>query len=297
MILLTGATGTVGTRLLPGLIEAGHQLRVLVRDPQDLGASRVDVQLALGDLADGTSLRHAARGVKTVVHLAATFRDQPHPSGGGSIEEVNGLATARLLRAAEQAGAERFIYLSCLGADSLSASRYLRSKAAAEDDVLASDLATTVMAPSVIHAPDSFWQRVVSGLSMLPVTPLPVGSYGARIQPVAAADVAAAVLAEIDREPPASSDDPRRIELAGDQSTTQFSYLADLAMSRRRRSVRLPESLIEIKLRLLAVFVSADRIPTPDELDLLSRSLHSDSGSAGLRELGVEPAPINPLIG
>lgn len=297
MILLTGATGTVGTRLLPGLIEAGRQLRVLIRDPQDLGSSRVDVQLALGDLADGTSLRHAARGVQTVVHLAATFRDQPHPSGGGSIEEVNGLATARLLRAAEQAGAERFIYLSCLGADSLSASRFLRSKAAAEDDVLSSNLATTVMAPSVIHAPDSFWQRVVGGLSMLPVTPLPVGSYGARIQPVAAADVAAAVLAEIDREPPASSDGPRRIELAGDQTTTQFSYLADLAMSRRRRSVRLPESLIEIKLRLLAAFVSADRIPTPDELDLLSRSLHSESGSTGLRELGVEPAPINPLIG
>lgn len=297
MILLTGATGTVGTRLLPGLIEAGYQLRVLVRDPQDLGASRVDVQLALGDLADANSLRHATRGVKTVVHLAATFRDQKHPSGGGSIEEVNGLATARLLRAAEEAGAERFIYLSCLGADSLSGSRFLRSKAAAEKDVLASDLVVTVMAPSVIDAPDSIWQRVVAGLSLLPVTTLPANSSKARIQPVAAADVAAAVLAEIASDPPASAAGPRRIELAGDQTTNQFSYLVGLAMRRHNRSVRLPVSLIEMKLRFLSLFVDADRIPTPDELDLLTRSLHSEGGSAGMRELGIEPDPVNPLIG
>ena len=105
MILLTGATGTVGVRLLPKLIAAGRELRVLVRDPQDLGSSRVDVQLALGDLADATSLRHSTRGVGTVVHLAGSFRDQDHRTGGGTIEEVNGLATARLLRAAEEAGA------------------------------------------------------------------------------------------------------------------------------------------------------------------------------------------------
>jgi NADH dehydrogenase len=295
MILLTGATGTVGTRLLPRLIEAGRSLRVLVRDPQDLGASRVDVQLALGDLADANSLRHSTRGVDTVVHLAATFRDQDR--SGGSIEQINGLATARLLRAAEQAGAERFIYMSCLGADALSGSRFVRSKAAAEKDVLESDLASTVISTSSIHAPDSIWERIVSGLSVLPVTTLPSGTLRAHVQPVTAEDVAAAVFAEIARGAPDSTERPRRVELAGDQATTQFSYLAGLAMRRHHRSVRLPLPLVEAKLRLLTPFIREGRLPTPDELEMLSISLWSEKGSSDLRALDIEPTPVNPLTG
>lgn len=295
MILLTGATGTVGTRLLPRLIEADHPLRVLVRDPQDLGASRVDVQLVLGDLADANSLRHATRGVETVVHLAATFRDQG-PNGGSS-EQINGLATARLLRAAEQAGAERFIYMSCLGADGLSDSRFVRSKAAAEADVMGSQLASTVISPSVIHAPDSIWERIVSGLSVLPVTTLPSGTLRTRIQPVAADDVAAAVCAEIARGAPEPTERRRRIELAGDQATTQFSYLAGLAMRRHHRSARLPLPVVETKLRLLSPFIREGRLPAPEELEMLSVSLWSERGSSDLRDLGVEPTPVNPLIG
>jgi len=296
MILLTGATGTVGSRLLPKLIGSGKELRVLVRDPQDLGAARMDVQLALGDLADVNSLRHACRGVHTVVHLAATFRDQDEGDGGGSIEEIDGLATARLVRMAEQAGAERFIFFSSLGADELSGSRFLRAKAAAERDLVASGLASTVFAPSAIHSDDSIWERLAAGLSTFPVSPLPSGTGHAMIQPVAAADVAAAVVAELEREPPAASEGSRRVELAGDETFSQFTYLADLAMRRRRRSVRLPIGLVERKMRLLSKFVSDGRLPTRDELDLLTCSLRSEGGSAGLRELGIDPQRVDPLI-
>ena len=57
MILLTGATGTVGKALLPKLLERGDEVRVLVRDPRRLGRHRVDVQLALGDLAEPAPTR------------------------------------------------------------------------------------------------------------------------------------------------------------------------------------------------------------------------------------------------
>ncbi|MEA2171844.1 MAG: hypothetical protein QOF76_5144, partial [Solirubrobacteraceae bacterium] len=112
MLLLTGATGRVGSALLRKVIERRVGVRCLVRDPRRLGAERVRVQLALGDLADPASFRHALRGVKTVVHLAATERDQPD----ATIEEVNALATWRLLRAAEREGVEHFVYLTPLGA-------------------------------------------------------------------------------------------------------------------------------------------------------------------------------------
>ena len=100
MLLLTGATGQVGSALLRRLTTTGQPVRCLVRDPRRLGPERVRVQLALGDLTDPPSFRNALRGVKVVVRLAASGRDQPR----GSIEELNGIATWRLVQAAERAG-------------------------------------------------------------------------------------------------------------------------------------------------------------------------------------------------
>ncbi|MDX6639772.1 MAG: hypothetical protein QOF12_783, partial [Solirubrobacteraceae bacterium] len=113
MLLLTGATGLVGSALLRRLVTAEGRpqpVRCLVRDPRRLGPDRVRVQIALGDLADPPSFRNALRGVSTVVHLAATIRDQPR----GSIEELNGVATWRMVQAAERAGVNRFMFFSSL---------------------------------------------------------------------------------------------------------------------------------------------------------------------------------------
>src|SRR5215210_7354620 len=128
MILLTGASGTVGSALLRRLLAEGRPVRCLVRDPRELGPERVRVSLVLGDLADPSSFRHAMRGVDCVVHLAAATRDDAR----ASIEELNGLATARLVRAAEGAGVSRFVLLSPLGASAHARARFLRSRAVAE---------------------------------------------------------------------------------------------------------------------------------------------------------------------
>src|ERR1700685_2863446 len=127
MLLLTGATGLVGTALRGRLIAAGVPIRCLVRDPRRLGPDRVRVQIALGDLADPQSFRNALRGVETVVHLAATIRDQPR----GSIEELNGIATWRMVEAAGRSGVERFVFFSALGASAHDRTRLLRAKALA----------------------------------------------------------------------------------------------------------------------------------------------------------------------
>src|ERR1700733_15843888 len=143
MLLLTGATGLVGTALRGRLIAAGVPIRFLGRDPRRLGDDRVRVQIALGHLADPPSFRNALRGVDTVVHLAAAVRDQPQ----GSIEELSGIATWRLVDAARRAGATRFIFFSALGASTQRRSRLLRAKALAEAAVRGSGLETTIFAP------------------------------------------------------------------------------------------------------------------------------------------------------
>src|ERR671931_2440697 len=131
MILLTGATGTIGSALLRRLTAAGEPVRCLVRDPRRLGEQRVRVQIALGDLGNPASFRHALRGVDTVVHLGASIRDQPR----ASIEELNAVATLRLVQAAERAGVQHFVVFSAIGASLHSRTRFSRSKALATQAV------------------------------------------------------------------------------------------------------------------------------------------------------------------
>src|ERR1700739_1255572 len=142
MLLLTGATGLVGSTLLGRLVAQGTQVRCLVRDPRRLGAQRVRVQIALGDLTDPPSFRNALRGVSTVVHLAASIRDQP----GGSIEELNGIATWRMVEAAERSGGEWFLFFSVLDASTHHRARFFRAKALAEQAVREASVHSTVFA-------------------------------------------------------------------------------------------------------------------------------------------------------
>src|SRR3954468_6108440 len=93
VILLTGATGLLGSAVLRRLVARGEPVRCLVRDARRLGPERMHVQLASGDLADPGSFRNALRGVRTVVHLAGAARDQP----GATLEELDGLAAYRLV--------------------------------------------------------------------------------------------------------------------------------------------------------------------------------------------------------
>ena len=190
MLLLTGATGLVGSALLRRLTAAGQPVRCLVRDPRRLGPDRVRVQIALGDLADPPSFRNALRGVKTVVHLAAAIRDQR----AGSIEELNGIATWRMVQAAERAGVEHFVFFSSLGASSHDRTRVLRAKALAERAVLASDVRHTVFAPSLVYAPGDRLLTFLERLALLsPVMPIS-GRGEALYQPIWAEDVADCVM-------------------------------------------------------------------------------------------------------
>ena len=94
------------------------------------------------------------RGVDTVIHLAAAIRDQP----AGSIEELDAMATLRLVRAAEKAGAKRFLFFSAIGASPHSPARFFRAKALAEQAVEEADLETTV-----VRAVDRLRARTTSG--------------------------------------------------------------------------------------------------------------------------------------
>ena len=294
MILLTGATGVVGGELLPTLLAQGEEVRVLVRDPRKLGEHRVNVQIALGDLRDPFSVRHAMRGVETVIHLAATIRDQPN---GGTIEELNGLATVRLLRSAERAGVSRFVFFSAMGATPFQRTRFFRSKAIAERAVLESPLETIVFAPSIVYRPGDPWITLLQRFSLLPAVPVS-GSGRALYQPIWARDVARCVAASVDGGGEAPSN-PGRYELAGPEilSYDDIVELVLEAAGRERPLVHVPLPVVKAGLDVLERLGGASAFATWQEAELMEVPMTTDRGTTDAEQLGVEPRPMAAVLG
>ncbi len=288
MLLLTGATGLVGSALLRRLVAEGAQVRCLVRDPRRLGAQRVRVQIALGDLTDPPSFRNALRGVHTVVHLAASIRDQPR----GSIEELNGIATWRMVEAAQRAGVERFVFFSALGASTHHRARLLRAKALAEQAVREASLRSTVFAPSIVYAPGDPWLTLLERLALLPVMPVS-GRGRAAYQPIWAEDVADCVMAAL-RDRRRASTRHARYELAGPEtlSHNEIVRIVLRSLHRNRPLVHVPTPIVSRALRLLEAAMGPRAFATWDEAELMEVPMVSARGAADAESLGVTPAPM-----
>jgi uncharacterized protein YbjT (DUF2867 family) len=291
MLLLTGATGLVGSTLLRHLLSEGTEVRCLVRDPRRLGAQRVRVQIALGDLTDPPSFRNALRGVQTVVHLAGSIRDQPR----GSIEELDGIATWRMVEAAERQGVERFVYFSALGASTHHRTRALRAKAVAEQAVREADLSSTVFASSIVYAPGDPWLTLLERLALLPVMPVS-GRGRALYQPIWAEDVADCVIAAL-RSP--DTERHARYELAGPETLSHNDIVQIVlrSLSRKRPLLHLPTPIVSRGLRLLERTMGPRAPATWDEAELMEVSMTSPRGAGDAERLGVVPQRMAAVLG
>lgn len=308
MLLLTGATGQVGSALLERLLAADTPVRCLVRDPRRLGARRVRVQIALGDLADPPSFRNAMRGVDTVVHLAASIRDQPR----GSIEELNGIATWRMVQAAERAGVRRFYFFSALGASTHHRVRFFRAKALAEQAVCEAKLQATVFSPSIVYAPGDPWLTLLERLALLPAMPVS-GRGEALYQPIWTEDVAACVMSALSRAhgtknggpaeseastAPAEDEAAERLELVGPQTLSHDDIVRQVLRScnRRRALVHVPTPVVSRALRLLESVAGSHAFATWDEAELMEVPMLGARGTADVRSLGVTPQPMSAIL-
>jgi NADH dehydrogenase len=291
MLLLTGATGLVGSALLRRLVAEGQQVRCLVRDPRRLGAQRVRVQIALGDLTDPPSFRNAMRGVNTVVHLAASTRDQPR----GSIEELAAIATWRMVEAAQRAGVERFVFFSTLGASTHHRARLFRAKALAEQAVRESDMHSIVIAPSLVYAPGDRRLTLIERLSLLPV--LPISGRGRAVcQPIWTEDVAGCAIAALNSARDEHAH--KRYELAGPQTLTYNELIATVlrSLDRERPLLPLPTPIASRALRLLERAMHASTPITWDEAELLEANMVAKQGIADAQALGVAPESIAAVL-
>jgi NADH dehydrogenase len=251
----------------------------------------VRVQIALGDLADPPSFRNALRGVSTVVHLAAPIRDQPR----GSIEELNGIATWRMVEAAERSGVERFVFFSVLDASTHHRARFFRAKALAEQAVAEASVRSIVFAPSIIYAPGDPWLTLLERLALLPVMPVS-GRGSATYQPIWAEDVADCVIAALRA---ADGKPHTTYELAGPETLSHNEIVRAVlaSLNRSRPLLHIPTPLVSRSLRMLEAAWGPRAFATWDEAELMEVPMISARGIADAQALGVTPQPMRAVLG
>jgi NADH dehydrogenase len=188
MILVTGATGFVGSHLIPRLTATGDKIRSLVRSLAKAEALKAQgVEVVQGDVTVPSSLEQAVKGVETVVHLVAILLE----SKGVTYDRINVQGTRNVVQAAAKAGVKRFIHMSVLGASPNPKYRYTYSKWQSEEVVRLSNLDFTILRPSVIIGEGcGLIDTLIKSLKMSPpfLAPIP-GSGKVQLQPIWVGDV------------------------------------------------------------------------------------------------------------
>ncbi len=234
-VLVTGATGYIGARLVPRLVDAGHQARVLVRDPDKIRNVPwvADVQVFRGDLLQPDTLDDALADVDVVYYLVHSMN-----SHGGFLDKETRSAT-NVAEAAKRAGVRRIVYLGGLHADSGQLSTHLRSRTQVGQILIDSGVPTMVLQAGVVIGSGSASFEMIRHLTnRLPVmtTPRWVNNH---IQPIAVRDVLYYLIAAADADLAGS----RTYDIGGPDVLRygeMMQIYAEVAGLARRRILVLP---------------------------------------------------------
>jgi uncharacterized protein YbjT (DUF2867 family) len=190
-ILITGASGFIGSHLLAALQREGHQLTAAVRDPLLIKRRQPEARALAIDYAQARQAAYwlpLLRDVDAVINAVGIIRE----SGAQRFDLLHEQAPIALFQACEAARVKRVIQISALGADHGARSRYHLSKRAADDFLAARDLEWTVLRPSIVYGPGARSMAFFTALAALPLTPL-VNRGEQAIQPIHVDDLVSAV--------------------------------------------------------------------------------------------------------
>ena len=285
VVTVFGGSGFIGRYVVKRLAQAGHRVRVAVRDPEaalflkPMGRVGQIVPLA-APVTDESGVKRAVEGAGTVINLVGILSERRR----GDFLAIHAEGAGRVARLAASSGVTRLVQMSAIGADAASPSLYGQSKAAGEQAVRQAFPGAAILRPSVVFGPeDAFFNRFAAMARFLPVMPVIAG--GTKLQPVFVGDVADAVIAVLDR--PGTTH-----ELGGPRVWTMREILAYILTETGRHNplMDVPMGIAEFQAAILGCLPG--KLLTRDQLLMLSRDNVAAVGTLGLADLGIIPTPV-----
>jgi uncharacterized protein YbjT (DUF2867 family) len=288
-----GGSGFIGRYIVRRLAGRGALIAVGCRHAEEakfLKPTGNVGQIATLNIAldDADLLPAFLAGNEALINCVGILRE----SRRQTFDLVHHTGPARLARFARDAGIERLVHISAIGADLRSSSAYARTKAAGERAVRDAFPTATILRPSVVFGPeDQFFNRFAAMAMLAPGLPL-IGGGETRFQPVYVGDVANAAVECLDD--PATAG--RTYELGGPRiyALRELLELMLGEIRRKRRLVDLPFGLAGALARLMSVLPNPPL--TPDQVELLKSDNIVAPGALGLASLGISPTAVEAVL-
>jgi NADH dehydrogenase len=288
IVTVFGGTGFLGRHVVRCLRAAGFTVRSASRHPDRVEHGDRKIQAIRADIRNPIAIEAALVNAWGVVNAVSLYVEH----GSDTFHAIHVNAARTIAQAAREAGAERLIQVSGIGADTASPSLYVRERAEGEHAVQAAFPGAVIVRPAVMFGTDGgFVATVLDLMRKLPAYPM-FGRGQTRLQPVAADDVAEAT-ARILLRP---EHEPTLYEFGGPDVFTYEDFLRSIARDAGLRPflVPLPFGAWHVLARI------AENLPRPpvtrNQVELMEVDTVTSPQMPGLRELGITPRPVRDAV-
>jgi uncharacterized protein YbjT (DUF2867 family) len=293
LVTVIGGSGFIGRYVVQKLADAGHRVRVAVRNPnlalflKPLG--RVgQVQLVQANLRNEASIAAAVSGADAVINLVGLLFE----SGNQRFDDVQRDGAILAAKCAAKSDAIAYIHMSAIGANAQGEAHYARSKGEAETGVRAAFPAATILRPSIVFGPeDGFFNRFAA-MAKWPMPVMPVVAGDTKFQPVYVLDVAEAVLRSVE----STSHAGQTYELGGPRSYSfreLTQYILDEVMV-KKPLVDVPMSIAKLQAKVLGL--APKPLVTTDQLKLLAHDNVVSAGAKTFSDFSITPTPLEAIV-
>jgi NADH dehydrogenase len=290
-ILLLGSTGFVGRGVAHKILDGGHQLRVLVRDPLKAAAFKVrGAQVVVGDALNPAAVTQSAQGVEHIVSLVAVRRNRPQ-----SYLAVNVDGPRLLGQAAQAAGARSVVFVSAIGSRLDPHYKYYTSRWMGEQELAKTGVAGTILRFSFVLAEEGgvlndFERAIIGPFAIIP------GSGQAKLQPILREDAARCIVETLARPELLG----KIVELGGPEVVTYEAMFEWFLHARgiKKAKLKLPSALLVPAATAMEAVMTNPPITSDEvnmiQVDNLAAGIDSVSSQFGWRPSAPSSwAPVN----